>query len=140
MLWCAYRRATTSRGVGDREMLPCSRPHAGDAILDRPLEMSALELLARKLNLHHRLNEDDRQAILELPHKIRKLEAQSYTVREGDRPERCAVLLSGYAFRHKLTGDGSRQIMAINIPGEALDFQNMFLNESDHNVQMLTRG
>ena len=75
-----------------------------------------------------------------LPFKLRKLEAQSYTMREGDRPDRCAILLSGFAFRHKLTGDGSRQIMSIHIPGEALDFQNMFLSESDHNVQMLTRG
>jgi len=61
-------------------------------------------------------------------------------MREGDRPELCAVLLSGYAFRHKLTGDGARQILSINIPGEALDFQNLFLEQSDHNVQMLTRG
>jgi CRP-like cAMP-binding protein len=104
------------------------------------VQETALELLARKLDLHHRLSEDDRRAILDLPHKIRKLEAQSYTMREGDRPDRCAVLLSGYAIRHKLTGDGSRQILAINIPGEALDFQNMFLEECDHNVQMLTRG
>jgi CRP-like cAMP-binding protein len=39
-----------------------------------------------------------------------------------------------------LTGEGSRQILSINIPGEPLDFQNTFLDESDHNVQMLTRG
>jgi len=97
-------------------------------------------LLARKLDLHHRLSAEDQSAILALPHKIRRLEAQSYTMREGDRPDRCAVLLEGYAFRHKVTGDGSRQIMSINIPGEALDFQNLFLEESDHNVQMLTRG
>ena len=50
------------------------------------------------------------------------------------------MLLTGYAFRHKLTGSGSRQIMAIHIPGEAVDFQNLFLEESDHNIQMLTRG
>jgi CRP-like cAMP-binding protein len=101
---------------------------------------TALQLLARKLNLHHRLSEDDQQAILALPHKIRRLEAQSYILREGDRPDRCAVLLQGYAFRHKLTGEGARQILAINIPGEALDFQNLFLEEADHNVQMLSRG
>jgi CRP-like cAMP-binding protein len=101
---------------------------------------TALQLLARKLDLHHRLSESDRQAILQLPHKIRRLEAQSYVIREGDRPERCAVLLAGFSIRHKLTGDGSRQILAINIPGEALDFQNLFLHESDHNIQMLTRG
>ena len=94
--------------------------------MDAPHE-TALELLARKLNLHHRLSPEDRQAILDLPHKIRRLEAQSYILREGDRPERCAVLLQGYSFRHKVTGDGSRQILAINVPGEALDFQNLFL-------------
>jgi CRP-like cAMP-binding protein len=77
---------------------------------------------------------------MELPHKIRRLDAQSYAIREGDRPDRCAVLLEGYAIRHKLTGEGARQILAICIPGEALDFQNMFLEESDHNVQMLTRA
>ena len=104
------------------------------------LPETALQLLARQLDLHHRLTEDDKQAILGLPHKIRRLEAQSYTMREGDRPDRCAVLLQGFAIRHKLTGDGSRQILSINIPGEALDFQNLFLDESDHNVQMLTRG
>ena len=107
--------------------------------MDAPHE-TALQLLARKLNSHHRLSEVHQRAILALPHKIRRLEAQSYILREGDRPDRCGVLLEGYAFRHKLTGDGSRQILAINIPGEALDFQNLFLEEADHNVQMLTRG
>lgn len=107
--------------------------------MDAPHE-TALELLARKLNLHHRLSEADQRAIITLPYKTRRLEAQSYILREGDRPERCAVLIQGYSFRHKLTGDGSRQILAINIPGEALDFQNIFLEEADHNVQMLSRG
>jgi CRP-like cAMP-binding protein len=99
-----------------------------------------LELLVRNLELHTPMAADDRQAVLELPYKLKRLEAQSYTLREGDKPDRCAVLLSGYAIRHKLTGEGSRQILAIHIPGEAMDFQNMFLDESDHNVQMLTRG
>ena len=99
-----------------------------------------LELLARKLDLHHRLSEDDKEAIRALPHTVRRLEAQSYTTREGDRPDRCAVLLEGFSVRHKLTGEGSRQILGVSIPGDALDLQNLFLQESDHSVQMLTRG
>ena len=94
----------------------------------------------RKLETHHALTEQDRQAVLALPHKMRKLDAQSYLLREGDRPDRCAVLISGFAFRHKLTGNGSRQILSIHIPGEALDFQNMFLEEADHNIQTMTRA
>ena len=99
-----------------------------------------LQMLVSKLEVHCPLSDSDRRAVLALPHTVRRLEAQSYTVREGDCPDRCAVLLSGYAFRHKLTGEGARQIMSIHIPGDALDFQNLFLTESDHNVQMLTRG
>lgn len=99
-----------------------------------------LHSLVRKLEAHLTLSEADKRDVLALPHTVRRVEAQSYTMREGDRPNRCAVLLSGYAFRHKLTGEGARQIMALHIPGDALDFQNLFLKESDHNVQMLTRG
>jgi CRP-like cAMP-binding protein len=96
--------------------------------------------LLRTLETHHTLSREDRAAILGLPFKLRLVEAQSYCVREGDRPDRCAVLVSGYAFRHKVTGEGNRQILSINIPGEAVDFQNLFISECDHNVQMLTRG
>src|ERR687892_2415201 len=98
-------------------MICAPAPTRGRITLDS-LPETALELLSRKLDLHHRLSEDDKQAILGLPHKIRRLEAQSYIMREGDRPDRCAVLLQGFAIRHKLTGEGSRQILSINIPGE----------------------
>src|SRR5947209_18874932 len=117
----------------------CAPAQRGRHTLSR-IPDSPLEMLVRKPELHTPLAEEDRNAVLALPYKLKRLEAQSYTLREGDRPDRCAVLLSGYAIRHKLTGEGSRQILAIHIPGEAMDFQNMFLDESDHNVQMLTRG
>jgi CRP-like cAMP-binding protein len=86
------------------------------------------------------LDEEDRQAILALPYTLKTLESHSYTIREGDPPEACAVLVSGFAFRQKLTGDGARQIVAVHIPGEPLDFQSLFLDVADHNVQTLTRA
>jgi CRP-like cAMP-binding protein len=104
------------------------------------VKQNPLELLVRKIQTHHALTREDQQRILSLPLRHRTLDAQSYIVREGDRPDRCGVLLSGFAFRHKVTGQGARQILSIHIPGDAVDFQNMFLAESDHNVQMLTRG
>jgi CRP-like cAMP-binding protein len=99
-----------------------------------------LRSLVRNLETHSRLGEDDRQAILRLPYKLRPLEAATYIVREGDPPQRCAVIVSGLAFRQKSTGDGARQIIALQVPGEAIDFQNLFLDVSDHSAQMLTRG
>jgi CRP-like cAMP-binding protein len=99
-----------------------------------------LHLLVRRLELQSKLDEEDRQAILSLPYTLRTMEPQSYTVREGDAPTHCAVLVSGFAYRQKLTGEGARQILALHIPGDALDFQNIFLDEADHSVQTLTRA
>ena len=99
-----------------------------------------LGLLLRKLETHSTLDPEDREAICSLPFTLKTLEPQSYTVREGDAPTQCGVLVSGFAYRQKLTGDGSRQIVALHIPGEALDFQSLFLDVADHNVQTLTRA
>lgn len=99
-----------------------------------------LELLLENLELRSPLPEQDRRAILALPYTLKSLAPGSYAVREGEPPTGCGVLVSGFAYRQKLTGDGGRQILSIHIPGEALDFQNIFLNIADHSVQMLTRG
>jgi CRP-like cAMP-binding protein len=99
-----------------------------------------LRNLLRQLEVHAKLPEEDCKLILNLPHRQRRADAGSYLVREGDVPTHCTVLASGYAYRQKVTGDGSRQIMAVCIPGDAIDLQNMFLDVSDHAVQMLTQG
>ena len=82
---------------------------------------SPLALMVRKLETHATLNADDRAALLALPYTLRTYEPSSYLVREGDAPEQCAVLLSGFAYRQKLTGSGMRQIVSLHIPGDALD-------------------
>lgn len=99
-----------------------------------------LEALVRNFELRSPLPPEDRDAILRLPYRLRTFEAGTYTIRESDAPQDCAVLVSGFAYRQKLTGEGTRQIVALHIPGDALDFQNLFLDVSDHSIQMLTRG
>ena len=99
-----------------------------------------LEQLVRNLELRSPLPPGDREAVLDLPYTLRSMEPGTYTVREADAPVHCVVLVSGFAYRQKLTGDGSRQIVALHIPGDALDFQNLFLDISDHSIQMLSRG
>lgn len=99
-----------------------------------------LGLLLRELERHARFDEEDRNALFDLPYRIRRMDAGSYLVREGDIPTYCSVLSTGYAFRQKVTGNGSRQILSVCIPGDAIDLQNLFLEISDHAVQMLTAG
>jgi len=98
-----------------------------------------LQRIVRRLETRVRLDEEDRAAIHALPVQQRTMDPATYMVREGETVENCVLLLSGFAYRHKVTGDGQRQIMAIHMPGEFLDLQNSLLGLADHNVQALTR-
>jgi CRP-like cAMP-binding protein len=98
------------------------------------------EKMARRLERRSPLDPADRAALLALPHTLRKLPANAHIVRDGDAPEYCSLLLSGFAYRYKLTGEGGRQIISIHVAGEFLDLQNSFLGVADHSVQMLTEG
>jgi CRP-like cAMP-binding protein len=94
--------------------------------------------MLRKLQLWMKLDSDDEKAVLSLPHNIRKLGARNFIVRDGEKPVYSCLLLFGFAFRHKITGDGRRQIMSIHMKGDVVDLQNSLLRRSDHNVQALT--
>jgi CRP-like cAMP-binding protein len=91
-----------------------------------------------KLQLWVKLDRDDQDAVLALPHSVRAVAAHHYIVREGARPDHSCLLIAGFAFRQKITGDGARQIMSIHMKGDMVDLQNSLLRRADHNVQALT--
>lgn len=99
----------------------------------------ALAPLVRKLSLHLPLSEEDRAAVLALPHYRRVLENGQYVVREGDVPTHSCLVTSGFAVRQKIVGDGGRQIVNIHMAGDMADLQNSLLSIADHNVQALSR-
>ena len=68
--------------------------------------------MVRKLEYWTKLDEMDRAAILALPHAVKSFDPHAYIVREGDVTTTSCIMLSGYSIRHKLIGDGSRQIVA----------------------------
>lgn len=98
------------------------------------------EKMVRRLERRSPLDQADRQTLLGLPHSVRKLSANAHIVRDGDTPDFVTLLLSGFAYRYKLTGEGGRQIMSFHCASEFLDLQNGFLGVADHSVQMLTEG
>lgn len=97
-----------------------------------------LGIFIRKLLSHSRLSAEDQEAISALPFSLRRLEPNDYMLREGDLATVCPVLLNGFAYRQKTSADGGRQIVALKIPGDALDFQSLYLDVADHNLQALT--
>jgi CRP-like cAMP-binding protein len=96
--------------------------------------------MVRRLSMREELETADCEAILALPFMRRILQSGQYLVWDGDRPQNTCLLLSGYAYRHKLAGNGGRQIMSIHMKGDIVDLQNSLLGIADHNVQMLTAG
>jgi CRP-like cAMP-binding protein len=98
-----------------------------------------LKLMLRKFERRGAIDEADRAALLALPHRVHSVEPTTYVVREGDRPDRACLILSGFAYRHKVTVDGARQIVSVHIPGDFVDLEGSLLNIADHNVQALTR-
>ena len=97
-----------------------------------------LAAMLRKLAGWVELGRADQQAVLDLPHELRTIGKGNYIVREGDSPTHACALLSGYAFRHKLVGNGGRQILSVHMAGDAIDLQNALLQSADHSVQTLT--
>jgi len=98
------------------------------------------DLMLRRLERRTPLGESGRRALLSLPRTTRRVGAGGHVVRDGDLPDSCALLLSGFAYRYKLTGEGGRQIISLHMPGEWLDLQHMFLGVADTSVQTLTEA
>jgi CRP-like cAMP-binding protein len=98
------------------------------------------EMMVRRLERRSPLEQADREALLTLPHAVKKLAAGVHIVRDGDPADHCCLLLSGFAYRYKITGEGGRQIISFHVASEFLDLQNSFLGVADHSVQMLTEA
>lgn len=96
--------------------------------------------LADRLNLRFALASREYDALAALPSASRSYEPGQYLLREGDRPRACSFLRKGFVYRHKIVGDGGRQIVSIHLPGDFVDVQNILLDTSDHNLQALTEA
>jgi CRP-like cAMP-binding protein len=100
---------------------------------------SVLAPLLRKLEMWKPLDAADQAAILALPCTTKSLPVAGYIVREGDTPTHSCLLVSGVAFRQKITSKGARSILAIHLRGDVVDLQNSLLGWADHSVQALTK-
>jgi CRP-like cAMP-binding protein len=103
-------------------------------------EQSIWGPLIRRLARRSPLAEADRRAIVALPYTHRRVAPGGHVVRDGDRPEHCALILSGFAYRYKITGEGARQIISIHMASEFVDLQHSFLGVADTSVQTLTES
>ena len=102
------------------------------------LSSSDKNSLIRKLESIFDLSEDERQSLENLPMRVTAINADQDIVREGDRPSRCGLLLSGFACTYKVTAQGKRQIVSFNIPGDISDLQSLHLKVLDSSISTMS--
>jgi CRP-like cAMP-binding protein len=100
---------------------------------------NVLDRMIRKFERRAKLSDPDREALVNLPHRMVKAEPGRYIVREGSSTDHSGLIVSGLAYRHKISSDGSRQIVSLQVPGDFIDLEGALLKVADHNVQALTR-
>jgi CRP-like cAMP-binding protein len=96
--------------------------------------------MVQKLGYWGNFDAADKAAILDLPHRTKRVERNGYIAREREKTTHSCLLVSGFAIRHKIVANGARQIVAIHMRGELVDLQNSFLGVADHSVQVLTEA
>ena len=72
--------------------------------------------LIRKLESIFTLNDDERQALSSLPMQVLALKENQDVVREGDRPSRSCLILSGFVCVYKITGEASARSSRSTFP------------------------
>lgn len=102
-----------------------------------PEPKQILEMLIAKLEKRVTLCADARDALLALPFELRTYPKHYYLVREGERAQSAKLIIEGFAYRHRVTALGMRQIVSLHIPGDFLDLEASLVNIADHNVQAM---
>jgi CRP-like cAMP-binding protein len=91
-----------------------------------------------KLESFLALSAEERGALETLPMQVQALTADQDIVRQGDRPVRSCLILSGYAATYQTTGAGKRQIQAFHMPGDIPDLQSLHLKVLDNSLATIT--
>jgi CRP-like cAMP-binding protein len=95
--------------------------------------------LIRKLESVFTLAEDERHALETLPMQVMVIKADQDIVREGDRPSRSCLILSGFACVYKMTAHGKRQIVSFTIAGDIPDLQSLHLTVLDNSISTISQ-
>jgi CRP-like cAMP-binding protein len=94
--------------------------------------------MIRKLESVFTLTDDERQALANLPMQLAVIKDHQDLVREGDRPSRSCLILSGFTATYKITAGGKRQIVSFSIPGDIPDLQSLHLKVLDISIGTIT--
>jgi CRP-like cAMP-binding protein len=100
---------------------------------DTPLDAFLVKVLRRSL-----LTDEEQRAILSLPFRMEKIEAQRDFVRMGEQVTHSCLIVTGLAGRFGQGREGNRQITALHIPGDMADLHSAVTPQATSALQALT--
>jgi CRP-like cAMP-binding protein len=96
--------------------------------------MDTQQILVRKLREHSRLIADDVAELSLWRYALKELHPNEDLIRQGDRPNVSALVVSGMLARYHLLQDGRRQYISFHMAGDMPDSQALFIDQMDHAV------
>lgn len=97
-------------------------------------------MFVKKLNALADLTPDGIAAIEAATANPRQYLPRQDMIREGDETGPMFVVLEGWACRYKILPNGTRQIMAFLMPGDACDLHIKLLEQMDHSILAITKA
>ncbi|MGY3619262.1 Crp/Fnr family transcriptional regulator [Bradyrhizobium sp. USDA 10063] len=98
------------------------------------------EMIIRRLRVHSKFNEDDAAVLCSVSSHVKEFSKKTVFVRQGERATHCCVILSGFAYRAKVTEKGKRQILSFHPVGDMPDLQGLYLDRMGHDLVTLSRA
>ncbi|WP_267397767.1 MULTISPECIES: Crp/Fnr family transcriptional regulator [unclassified Sphingomonas] len=102
------------------------------------IEADLLEPFARKLERLTPLAPEVRAAILSLDVAEKTFKPNAFLLREETLSAHCVVIVSGFACREKILGNGSRQILSFQMRGDGVGIAVAMGERADYNLRALT--
>ncbi|MGN8545336.1 Crp/Fnr family transcriptional regulator [Bradyrhizobium sp. CCBAU 53421] len=99
-----------------------------------------IEMVIRKLRLHSELPDADVAALRSIVAPVKIYPEDSVIIREGEPSTQCCVILSGFAYRSKVSEQGKRQILSFHIAGDMPDLHGLPLKRMDHDLTTLSEA
>ena len=97
-----------------------------------------MDVFAKKLRSLSGLEQSDVSVLAEAARDARTIQPGADIIGEGDDPDDLHLILTGFAFRYKLTSSGRRQIFAYLLPGDFCDLHVALLEQMDHSIGTLS--
>jgi CRP-like cAMP-binding protein len=98
-----------------------------------------IERLIRKLENYGPVSEEERRFLEQPPSRVRDYRPHEDIAREGDCPAESYLVVEGFACRYKLLPGGTRQIMALHVPGDFCDLHSFSLKRLDHSIAAVSQ-